>query len=455
MRRRKRVIIGVAIFFTVVVVVGWWQWRRPATTPRVPPEVVVEDPVVAEAVARSRADITARPNDPDAWGRMGETLLANGMMDPARECLAEAGRLDPGNRRWPYLEGISLLLRDPVAALPLWRRAAECPGDDDRAIAARLRWAEALLEEDRATEAEPILRGVLSRTPENTQAHFVLGLLLAARGDTPTAVNHLLRCVDHPAVRKKTAGRLAALYPTLNRPVEAAEAARRESQLPPDADWPDPFREDLLPLIVGRDGLFLQAEKQQQLGNIPQAVYLYQQVIRRYPDEARAYAKLGMIVAEAGDYPAAEAVLRSGLRVAPDLVQGHYFLAVALFHQAERVGPSSPAGQAQFREAAVEARKATELKPDHGFAFLYLGLALKALGQRADATTALRAAARCTPEAVDPHLHLGWILAEDGNRREAIEELETAVRLAGPNDPRPRAALERTRSEPKAPSGKN
>jgi len=421
----------------------WWWPSHSGPVPQPPPKVAIDDPVVAGVVEAARTKVLGHPTDGAAWGLLGETLLANGWEAPSRECFAEAGRLDTHDPRWPYLEGVSLLLRDPVAAIPCWQRAAECPGNDVRALTSRLRWAEVLLENSRQVEAENVLRDLQDRYPDNLRVHFDLGLLAAARNDPTTAIGHFQKCVESRHAQQKACTHLSAMYAAQGKMVEAGEYARRAEKLPPDPAWPDPIMDECYSHVVGRQGLFLQAEKQYQQGNVRQAVEIFNDVIRMYPDEGRAYAKLGMILAESGDYRAAEEVLRAGIRVAPDTVQSHFFLAVSLFHQAERVGTTTEAGQKLLREAASSARRATELKPDHGFAHLYLGLASNLLGQKVEGRAALREAVRCTPESTDPHLHLGLALWDDGRADEAIAEIEAAVRLAGPNDKRARAALDR------------
>jgi tetratricopeptide (TPR) repeat protein len=152
-----------------------------------------------------------------------------------------------------------------------------------------------------------------------------------------------------------------------------------------------------------------------------------------------------MILTDIGEYRYAEEVLRTGLRVAPDMVQGHYFLTAVLYNQAERAGLTSSTGKEKLQEAVVSARKTISLKSDHGFAHIYLGLALKHLGQKSEAIAALREAVHCTPEATDPHLHLGQALWEEGQVKEGLAELEIAARIASPNDKRPQAALDRVR----------
>lgn len=445
MRKRRLVRAGLIVLLLAGAGAWWWGARR-APAPKVPPAVAISDPEIAAAVEDARAAVLAKPGDAARWGRLGQTYLANGLLAPARECLAEAGRLDPKNPRWPYLEAVSLLLSDPVAALPCWRRAAECPGDDDHAVTARLRWAEELIANGRGAEAEPVLRAVLAARPDSARAHFALGQLATARNDPQAGVAHFDRCAGDPCARRGAATHLATLYAAQGNASAAAAAARRAAELPPDRAWPDPFQADYAGLTVGREALFIQAEKQHLAGDVDQAIRLYQTVIQRYPNEARAHAKLGMILAELGQYAAAENVLRDGIAAAPNLVQCHFFLAAALFPQAERLGFATPAGRDKLHGTVAAARRATELKPDHGFAHLYLGLALRQLGQRAEGLTALREAVRCSPEATDPHLHLGLALWDENRPEEAVAELETAAALAAPTDARPRAALDRVRA---------
>ena len=86
-----------------------------------------------------------------------------------------------------------------------------------------------------------------------------------------------------------------------------------------------------------------------------------------------------MALDQMGDFTGAESEYRAALGDAPDKVQAYYYLSVALFHQA--AAPDPPANfAALYQEAADCARKVVELKPDHAFAHLYLGLCLKELG---------------------------------------------------------------------------
>jgi len=413
-----------------------------------PPATAIEDPLVAKAVDAARKEVIDQPDDGKLWGRLGQNYMANGLADPARECFIEASRLAPDEARWPYLEGVSLLQRDPQAALACWQRAAECPGREDLNETARLRWAESLFLNDRVDEAEAAFRRVLERQPQNLRARLGLGLLAGRRHADDEAANHLRACTEHPSSRQKALSALASIARRKGDAALAGEYSRRADALPPDQSWPDPFFEELVPFTVGQQSLFIQAEQQIQQGNGRQAILLLQQLIREFPGEGRAYVKLGMILAESGDYAAAEEVLRNGDRAVPGLVQIHYFLAVSLFHQSEKLGQSSDKGKEKLNDSVKEADRAIVLKEDHGFAHLYRGLALRSLGRPAEGLRALREAVRCNPDSADPHLHLGDALWMDEKSPEGIRELEAAVRLSGPNDRRALKKLELMREKP-------
>jgi tetratricopeptide (TPR) repeat protein len=437
----------VVILTGVAALVGGGVWLlavRDREAPASPPQVSIGDTALAGTVATAREAVIAKPDDASRWGRLGQLYLANGFSDPARDCFIEAAKLQRDEPRWPYLEGVSLLLRDPPAALSCWQRAADCPGRTPATVTARLRWAESLLQNNRTDEAEAAYRRALKDDPQSVRAQFGLGLIAQSRGDFTTAIADFERCLEHPSARQKSAAALAAIYTRKNETAQAEEFARKADALPPDQSWPDPILEELVPLTIGQQSLLIQAEQQAQQGNTRQAALILERLIQEYPHEGRAYVKLGMIFAERGEFAQAESVLRAGLGESADLVQARYFLTVSLYHQAERLGFTGE-GRRKLEEALAESERAIALKPDHGYAHLYRGLALRRLGRAQDGLAELREAVRCTPDAADVHLHLGEALQEDGNSPEAVKELEAAAHLSRPDDQRATRALDRIR----------
>jgi tetratricopeptide (TPR) repeat protein len=184
-------------------------------------------------------------------------------------------------------------------------------------------------------------------------------------------------------------------------------------------------------------------EAQGQLGH---AINILRFLLSAYPDDYRPHLMMGRIQGQTGQLSSAEFHLHKARAIAPDKIQVHYLLSLVLFREGEALlakEGETPKVKALFQESAKSAQQALALKPDYGYAHMSLGLALKGLGQRADALAAFRQAVHCNPEFADNHLFLGEALAGEGDLGAARSHLEQARQLAHPNDPRPKAALDR------------
>src|SRR5262249_57147490 len=101
------------------------------------PDLAGVDPAVTTAIESAQAAVRRRPRSADAWGRLGMVLAAHGVYPESITCFAEAQRLDPGELRWPYFQGVMLTLSNRDAALIALRRAVELC--ESRVMAPRLR----------------------------------------------------------------------------------------------------------------------------------------------------------------------------------------------------------------------------------------------------------------------------------------------------------------------------
>jgi tetratricopeptide (TPR) repeat protein len=445
-------LLAACVGLALVAGLGWYGWRWYAAPPPPElPEALRADPPLYRAVSEARERVAADPWSAEAWGRLGQVLLAHAYSAEAEPCLAQAERLDPAEPRWPYLQGWSKLLRDPGAAVPCFRRAlARCEPGSGHQQAARLRLAQTLLDRGEFDEAGRLFTELLAVQPGNPLVHLGLGSVAVQRGDLPAAVEQLRAAADSPFTRYKANAQLAAVYRRQGKTELAADADRRAQAFAKDAEWPDPFVQEFQGMVVGLQTRLLRAENAQRAGQLRESAGLLRELLHDYPDDTRAQVKLGMVLVELGDYPAAEETLRQTLRLDPGKVQAHVLLAAALFHQAERRAKGADgkdAARKQFDEAADQARAALRLQPNHAYAYLYLGLALRQLDRPDEAIAALESAVRCGPETADPHLHLGEALLAAGRRDEAIRHLEDAARVAPPSDRRPADALARARGK--------
>jgi tetratricopeptide (TPR) repeat protein len=413
--RRRLALGGVALALLAAAGLVWAAFFRPARPPA-PPEVDLTgaDPVVAAVVEGARAEVARSPRSPDAWGRLGMVLLAHSFNAEAAPCLAEAERLAPGDRRWPYYRALALTFADTDSAIEALRRAVALSGDE---AAPRLRLAELRLGQGEHEEAEGLYREVLAQEANNPWARLGLGRSACGRGAWADALPHLRAAAASPATEKAAQAALAEAHQHLRQPKAAARAARRAAELSEGAPPPDPLTDALEQLQVGRQARLARASRLMKQGRAAEAVALLERVVEDDPESASAWLGLGRALIQARRYPQAERALRRAVRLGPGLAEGAFYLGVALFEQ----------GRAA--EAAEHFLRATELRPDHGVAWYNLGHCRKALGDRTGAVSAFREAVRYKPHFAEAHLELGRALAANGKGAEAKEHLRQAAEL--------------------------
>jgi tetratricopeptide (TPR) repeat protein len=421
----------------------WW-WQGPVIEPPEVPQAET-DPRVVEAIEAQRTKVRQEPRSGEAWGRLGQILMAQTHYEPAMTCFAQAERFDPKNARWPYYQGLWRARRDPAAGVPLLQKAADlCDATDRGNTAPRLRLAEVQLEMDHPDQAKAEFQKVLARQPDNPRAQYGLGLVAAAADNAEEARGWLLQCARNPQTRQKAAEQLAKVFGRLGDTNSAAAAAGAARELPPDPPWRDPFSAEYGELAVGMQAGLRRAQLLQGEGRFAEALTVLRQTVDDYP-AYETYLELAKALAMTRDRPATEAALRQACRLKDDQFEAPHLLSILLVDLAMTAEAKSDtrAAREYYREAAEFAQRAVSLKPKEPVANLFLGLALKGLGRRPEALKALQAAVKAKPDKADPYLALGEFLAQDGRTDEARKLLEEARRLARPGDPRPRQALER------------
>ena len=440
----------VVVAAIVVTPLAGYIWFRDLWTAPPIPEIPVQDldKETAELVAEARDALVAAPRSGEAWGRLGRVLLANEIFpDISHRCFAEAERLDPTNPRWPYFSAGYLAVNHgkPDEAIAKLRRAtALADGLSDIPKAPRLYLAELLVTTGQDQEAADLFQKVLAVDPKNARAQLGLGLMAYARGDWQTCRKHLELCMENPQTRKKACIQLAVVCERLHDKSSAEKYASLAPRLPPDIGWPDEYGAENMLFAVRPGKLYQGLEAMESQKQYPEAIRILARLADRNPNDPAPLLMMGRILPRMGDLAGAEKILLKAKQLAPEKTQSHYLLGLVLFYKGETLAKAGNASGAKavFEESVKSSRKALDIQPDFGYAHMALGLALKALDQRADAIAAFRNAVHRTPEFVDNHLFLGQALAEDGNFKEAKESLRQAQLLA-PQDPRVKAALDK------------
>lgn len=381
---RRRFLLLAAL--VVLLAAGGWAWFAFRARPPEPPTVDLSgaDPEAAEAITTALAEVRSRPRSGTSWGRLGMLLRAHGFGTEANVCFAKAERLDPTEARWPYLQGLTLVLTDPERGISSLERAVDRLGD--RSLAPRLRLADVLAEQGRTDEAERHLRQVLGREPGNCRARIGLARLLLERQEWQAVLEMVEPCAGNPQARVKTLQLRAAAWNGLGERQKAEDALQEARTLPPDADWSDPFVEEVERLQRGVNVRLAEAQALARTGRGPQAVALLEETLRRRPDSALAWETLGRIWLEMGDPVAAERALEEAVKRDREMVEGWFNLGVVRAQQ----GKAAAAAECFQRTVA--------LKKDHALAHFNLGVCRKQLGESAAAIESFRAALRCRPD---------------------------------------------------------
>jgi tetratricopeptide (TPR) repeat protein len=462
---------------------GAWLWLRAApVTPPMP--AGIQEVEVQSAIENARHLVLKNPDSAQAWGDLGLLLLAHQFDRDADFCLAQAARLAPKDPMWPYARASIASKNEPQQVVPLLRQATEAGAtwpDQMRSVLG-LALAEALLAQGELDEAEALCQQELQRSPRHPRVALGLGMIAAARGNREAATEFLSRARESPFARKKATVRLAALARTRG-DIAAADAYELEiAQTPFDPPWPDPLRDALAQMEVGRRARDRLVARLEQEGRYAEAAQLYLEQLAKQPT-LEAYVGAGLNLSRLKNYDKALPLLRKAAQLDPNSAHAHYPLALALFDRAERAlrrwrlslfgadtasagcdplgnGPLQSAAalfpgrieltppadpiKAWFTEAREHAQRAAELEPEHADAYLFWGLALKHRGEPQAAIAPLKKGVACRPTSLELQLALGEVLLDNGQLPEASTHLELAHRL-DPNDPRVAQALQRLR----------
>jgi tetratricopeptide (TPR) repeat protein len=409
-----------------------WRWY---TTPKLP-HISLDgaDKLTIEAVENARQEVDSQPRSGKSWGRLAMVLSVNGYLEPALICFSNAERFDGENPCWPYLHGVQLLTDSPHPkdGIPYMRNALTLARKPDQQAAIAFKLALACIDEGQFDEALQPLELLAQIQPDDPRVHYGLGLLAAGRDDRVAAREHLSKIADNPLARKRACLLLAALSEDDR---ESANKYRKIlERFPPDLPWPDPFEGLMAGYKVNRFASMQQYLELDRQGRIEEAVALLRRFVSERPDEEVCH-NLGVALFKKNEFKEATEAFRSALGFNPQNGSNHYYLGESLLHEGEKLLRENRSREAMelFRQAVAAEDKAISLETNLGDAFNVRGLALESF----------REAKALLPNSTSIIINLGETLAEQGQFREAQTHLEDAIRIAGSDDPRPRAVLEK------------
>ena len=225
----------------------------------------------------------------------------------------------------------------------------------------------ALLQQDKSLEALAMFRTAIALRRDFAEAYLAMGNSLMGNGQPAEAVSAYLAASRFPHLSAKASYNLAMAYLQL------------ELRLP--------------------------------------AIQALQQVIAAEPNNASAFAQLGLLCRQQGDLPAAARALQAAADLTPERPEILEKLGDTLLQLGEH------------QAAIPHYRKALNLQPESYRAMNNLGLALLLVG-RADETIALYQEALNRFDTIaELHFNLGNALMGKGRKKEAADAFRNAIRL--------------------------
>ena len=128
LRQQSFVMAAGLVVGTSLIVCACWVLLTPTVPP--PPTIPLDgvEKAVADAITSARNQVEEQPRAAEAWGQLGQVLLAHNFNRQADQCFAQAEKLDGTQPHWPYYQGLLAANDDHRLALYHLRRAVD-PGE--------------------------------------------------------------------------------------------------------------------------------------------------------------------------------------------------------------------------------------------------------------------------------------------------------------------------------------
>lgn len=257
----------------------------------------------------------------EAYGLMGQLLLAYDFDSAAEIALRHAQRLLPERFTWPYYLGYLLQRTNNLdAARERYEHVLTLRPDD---VATHIHLAEVYRDLERVEDARNLLQRALQLDPRCAAAHYLLGQL----ADTPAAaISH------YEAVLRIQPDASTVHYPLGMAYREQGDMDRSRDLLARRGDTSvrlaDPLLQQLDDLKQGSQALLFKGSQLMQQRRYQEAAALFEQVVAEDQDNEEGHLNLGAALAQLGRADEAMDALEQSLRLDPANPKAHFNLGV-------------------------------------------------------------------------------------------------------------------------------
>jgi Tfp pilus assembly protein PilF len=386
-----------------------------------------------EATARAQIEqaqraVEEQPRDAERNGQLGMLLYANEQYEFAQTCFERAHLLAPAEPRWPYYLGRtqSNLAAHDGAVASLEAALRLLPGY----LPARLLLARSLLDAGKRDESRALYQTIVDEHRDAAEAHYGLGRIAAASGQTASAAEHLRRACELSPGFGAAHFALARAYRDLGEPEKAQQQLvlyQNDKQGWPAV--PDPFMTALAALRTGADARLQKGIQLAEAGQLQAAADEHEAALAADPKLLPAHVNLIRLYGSLGRPGKAEEHYRAAIALDSNLAEIHYNYGVLL------------TGQGKSGEAADAFRRALELKPAYAEAHNNYAYLLMTSGKLDEAAQHYRSALEGKPDYRAAHFNLGRILVQQGKVVDAIEHFRQTLAPEDEETPRCTYAL--------------
>ena len=307
---------------------------RPTAIPEPLPAAVLPDlsrteTSVQKQIAASYAALQSKPNDADAYGEVGNLLLAAEYFDAAEPFYLHAAALAPGDARWPYYLGHVYKNRAaPDKAIASFERVLQLrPGDIPTLV-----WlGNVRLDQGQPDRAEPLFDQAIAAQPTLVAALFGAGRAALAKRDYARAVDRFERALAADPRATIVHYPLALAYRGLGDTANAEAHLRQRGDV--EVAPPDPLMVALRDVLRSSRAEEERGERALNNRDFDGAVRHFKAAVASAPDNASIHQKLATALSLRGDTNGAIAEFEEAIRRDPRFAQAHYSLGVLLAQQ--------------------------------------------------------------------------------------------------------------------------
>ena len=440
-----------------VIALGISMFGRPRPfQPALPAILAGKDPDLVALVEKNLKAVSADPDDPDLWMRLGNVYEANGLDALGLDSYRKAVSIGPDQPKgWYRIGRTKMSLGDRNGALEALRRAVELEPDH-----APLRWRLGFwqLDQGHLGQAQASFEQAIALNPEDPAGWWGLARVLLQTRRPEEAAGMLEVLAEKSPQDVYTHLLLGTAYRQLGRWEEArVELERGAGGV---AELRDRWDEELEQYRTGYRVQAAKAGRLAELGELDAAMEILQKLQRRHPDNLAVLNNLGTVFIKKNLPQQALEVLGEALKRYPDNVHLHLNMAtlytamknstLALEHLDRAIALDPRMGKAHEKKAAIlmnmgsysaaadACEQALRYDPRNPGLFLLSGLARCELEEWEKGLASFQRAVD-----LDSTFARGFVAIGEANKKLGkLGEAEDAFKRAASLNPRLKALLE-------------